>query len=291
MSTWHIPAKTFLIGEYLALKGGPAIILTTMPCFELSFINQVDSPFHPDSPAGRFCRDHQLEHRLSWFDPYGGLGGLGASSAEFVGSFYAYCELTQRPFNAKTLLETYWHYTGFQEGQRPSGYDVIAQTMHGCVMLHQALGEARAGAWPFDDIDFILIHTRHKLRTHEHLKAVRLEDEQVSALHEIASAAWDAFAMTSSATLVDAVNAYSTTLQEFGLVADTTFAMMNILSREERPLAIKGCGALGSDVILMLVERARSEELKKILKKKNYTVLASSEDLFIDNLKNMKKNT
>ena len=30
------PGKTFVTGEYLATLGGPALLLTTQPCFELN---------------------------------------------------------------------------------------------------------------------------------------------------------------------------------------------------------------------------------------------------------------
>ena len=36
MITWKIPAKTFLVGEYAALTGACAIVLTTKPCFSFS---------------------------------------------------------------------------------------------------------------------------------------------------------------------------------------------------------------------------------------------------------------
>ena len=54
MNEWHwtIPAKTFLMGEYAALAGESALLLTTTPHFELSL---TDNPglhgIHPDSPA------------------------------------------------------------------------------------------------------------------------------------------------------------------------------------------------------------------------------------------------
>ena len=52
--TWSIPAKTFLVGEYAALKEQSAILLTTTPCFELRLTSQPGlHGIHPQSPAGR----------------------------------------------------------------------------------------------------------------------------------------------------------------------------------------------------------------------------------------------
>ncbi len=274
MSTWQIPAKTFLIGEYLALDAGPAILLTTKPCFELSLVSEGSLPFHPQSPAGRFCRDHQLEHRLIWHDPYHGLGGLGASSAEFIGSFYAHCELTKRSFNREALLDAYWTYAWSNQGKKPSGYDVIAQTLHDCVMIHQAENDVRTCAWPFEDIGFVLVHTRHKLATHEHLKAVSFKHDQTAILHQIAQKAWMAFEAISSHALITAVNEYHSALQSMNLVASTTVSLIDELSLALKPLAIKGCGALGADVVLMIMDRSRIAGAHSILKQKDIRVLS-----------------
>lgn len=274
MSTWQIPAKTFLIGEYLALDAGPAILLTTKPCFELSLVNEGALPFHPQSPAGRFCRDHQLEHRVIWHDPYHGLGGLGASSAEFIGSFYAYCKLTKRPFNREILLDAYWTYAWSHQGKKPSGYDVIAQTLHDCVMIHQAENDVRTCAWPFEEFGVILVHTRHKLATHEHLKEVTFKHEQTEKLHDIAMQAWMAFEKVSGDALITAVNEYHRALRSMNLVANTTLSLIDELSMALKPLAIKGCGALGADVVLMVIERSCMVGAYTFLKQKNMTVLA-----------------
>jgi mevalonate kinase len=42
-----VPGKTFLVGEYVALDGGPSIVLATRPCFEMKI-----SPFQQDSTQG-----------------------------------------------------------------------------------------------------------------------------------------------------------------------------------------------------------------------------------------------
>nr|WP_256594408.1 hypothetical protein [Legionella pneumophila] len=50
---WQIPAKTFLLGEYAAIAGEPAILLTTSPCFTLTLTENAKlEGIHPESPAG-----------------------------------------------------------------------------------------------------------------------------------------------------------------------------------------------------------------------------------------------
>ena len=55
-----IPAKTFLVGEYLALTGGPSIILTTTPCFELRQCNNLGlHGVHPE-----YTNEHEPQFLL-----------------------------------------------------------------------------------------------------------------------------------------------------------------------------------------------------------------------------------
>lgn len=92
---WLIPAKTFLLGEYAALAGASAILLTTYPCFELTLTSKNNqlSEIHPKSPAGVWWQQQHLDHGLIWNDPYTERGGLGASSAQFLASYLASCFL------------------------------------------------------------------------------------------------------------------------------------------------------------------------------------------------------
>ena len=101
-----IPGKTFLVGEYLALTGGPSIVINTEPCFEFSWISEESSgplvrhPFHSDSPAGRWLEKNseaaqgkfddlkvEATHVIQFKDPFNGRGGFGGSTAEFAGAW------------------------------------------------------------------------------------------------------------------------------------------------------------------------------------------------------------
>ncbi len=134
---WFIPAKTFLVGEYVATQKGPAIILLTTSCFELSLIpeNKLEG-IHPDSPAGFWWRKQNHHQGLHWYDPYK-KGGLGASSAQFVGAFLADHYLKGKEINPRSLLDNYYSLTHLKLGTPPSGYDVLAQTMSLCAYINQ----------------------------------------------------------------------------------------------------------------------------------------------------------
>ncbi|RYZ70795.1 MAG: hypothetical protein EOP05_12785, partial [Proteobacteria bacterium] len=89
-----VPGKTFLLGEHVATDGGPSILVSTNPRFDL-FTNSRKSlqgsapahPFNEHSPAGKFFDRHAKdleEFSFEFKDEHVGKGGLGASSAQFI---------------------------------------------------------------------------------------------------------------------------------------------------------------------------------------------------------------
>src|ERR1700729_3734074 len=89
-----IPSKTFLLGDYISLLGGPVLVLNTEPVFqcllEKSSGDQTIPHYfgiHPESTAGKFIQRFANDfagYDLTFFDPHQGAGGFGASSAQFV---------------------------------------------------------------------------------------------------------------------------------------------------------------------------------------------------------------
>ena len=280
--TWSIPAKTFLLGEYAALQDGPAIVLTTTPCFEVGLSKEQTAPvIHPDSPAGLFWKKSNIDSQLTWHDPYQGIGGLGASSAQFLGAYRA--ATRQSTLDPDALLEAYWA-CSWQAGQgvRPSGYDVLAQASSGCVYINRQDDACTSYNWPFTDMAFILLHTGDKLPTHHHLQAIHLTEAMVS-LTSIVLLGKDAFERADSAQLIDAVKAYHQALTALNLVAERTHEQLARLALHQDVLACKGCGAMGADVLLALVPNNRLLACKKHFDLEGWPVLATSNDLYDKN--------
>lgn len=94
-----------MVGEYLALAGGPAVVLTTEPSFRFTWEIEksgdgrasIRHPLHQDSPAGRWLNQAEsvvpdgMTLTVSVEDPNrsknGALGGFGSSTAEFFGAW------------------------------------------------------------------------------------------------------------------------------------------------------------------------------------------------------------
>lgn len=153
---WLIPAKTFLLGEYAAVAEASAIVLTTTPCFQLSHNTAPGLVgIHPQSPAGLWWQQQKnIETGLSWHDPYAGIGGVGASSAQFLASYLASRMLQEKRPDMDSMLEAYYQSSWTGKGLRPSGYDVIAQSQHGCVYINRQKEIVQCYNWPFHNLSF-----------------------------------------------------------------------------------------------------------------------------------------
>jgi mevalonate kinase len=277
---WRIPAKTFLLGEYAAIAEASAIILTTTPYFELSLTPQEELiGIHPESPAGRWWKQAQCGNKgLSWHDPYRGQGGLGASSAQFLASYLASCSLKNKTPCVTDMLEAYYSSSWSGTGLRPSGYDVIAQSQQGCVYINKQKKIIQSYPWNFADLSFVLVHTGMKLATHHHLQVTTLPS-QTNHLSAIVDEAQHALTQNNSEQLINTINCYHQKLNELNLVAPHSLELINALKKHSEVLAIKGCGALGADVILILTSRYDMLSLKEKLVAQNRIILATEADL------------
>lgn len=284
--TWSIPTKTFLLGEYAALAGYSAIILTSTPCFKLRLSHQTGlHGIHPESPAGKlWARYPRLSHYgLHWEDPYQGLGGLGASSAQFIGVYRANAYLEGQPLDKDALLTVYQDITFDPKGIPPSGYDVLAQSAEQtdntarCVYLNQRTNTYLSYPWPFADIGYILVHTRKKLATHQHLQSLHaLKD--VEELGQIVDRAQTACDAQESKGFVQAIQDYHQALTKRAWVATHTLTYIQQLQSENDMLALKGCGALGADVILLLVDNSNMANTLQHLSAAGWGIIATNGD-------------
>lgn len=282
---WQIPAKTFLIGEYAAIAGKSAILLTTTPCFEFIF-HQSPHPsekIHPQSPAGLWLEKHlgaQKEY-LQWHDPYPFRGGLGASSGQFIASYLATCFLQQKKNTVHDMLEEYYRLAWNGQGLRPSGYDVIAQSQQNCVYINQNKNLIEIMPWSFPDIGFLLLHTRQKLATHHHLQQrLVLSPADIQVLSSLAEDAKIAFAHKDSKQLVDIINNSHQQLSAMGLVASHSLELIHRIKQNPRILAVKGCGAMGADVVLILSHVSDITAIAESLSTAGLTPFASHRDLY-----------
>ncbi|MBL7689681.1 MAG: hypothetical protein JNJ49_16715 [Bdellovibrionaceae bacterium] len=282
-----IPAKTFLVGEYLALSGGPSIVVTTAPAFKFSWLYEdsrspeLNHPFHPESPAGRFLAEMDLKSgriSIEFNDPYRGSGGFGGSTAEFLGAWMLsrwlgddavassaaewcvevrdyrdqVCPVwTSERLGGGRFMDVLDAYAVFEP--RASGADLVAQVTGGVAIWDRNKQVMRKQVWPFDGLELSLLRTGRKMKTHEHLKTVRpLTVETQQELELWVQDAVQAFAFADADRLIAAVRGVGKTLEAQGLVAEHTLQALRDLADVTGVRAAKGCGAMGADVVAVL---------------------------------------
>jgi mevalonate kinase len=283
---WSIPGKTFLVGEYVALIGGPAIVVTTSPEFVLiTSDTKTMGTIHPQSPAGIWWQQRHPEIGLTFHDPYEGRGRLGASSAQFIGAYLASCELQHVQPTLDALLTNYYQSSWSGKGLKPSGYDVIAQYTKGCVYINAQEDIVDSGSWPFPDLSFILVHTGTKLATHTHLESSPLPSS-LDALASIADRTVLAMKNSDSEGFIGCIQDFHQQLVHSHLVADHSLALINKLQALPDVLASKGCGAMGADVLLVITSHEKRSHLLDQLQNEGLQILATEQ-----NITNNAKNT
>jgi mevalonate kinase len=277
---WLIPAKTFLLGEYAAVAEASAILLSTTPFFKLTLTeNEGLHGIHPESPAGLWWQQQNIKsHGLSWHDPYAGQGGLGASSAQFLGSYLASSLLQEKAPCLNGMLEAYYQFAWTGKGLRPSGYDVIAQSQSGCVYINKQRQTMHVYPWPFQDLSFFLIHTGIKLATHHHLQETSLP-APINDLSALVDDAQQAFVLHDSQRLLNTINQYHEQLASLNLVAEHSRILIQQFQEYPEVRAIKGCGALGSDILLIVCMKKEAAVLEQKLKTEKQKILATEKSL------------
>ena len=270
----QVPSKTFLLGEYLAMQGGPAMMALTAPCFSLNPHQRL----HPDCMASRLWRDYKGGD-CDWglTDPYHGKGGLGASSAEFVLAYQQIFPKAQQ--NHVHLRDIFLKYVDENARQKPSGYDVMAQMHQGLLWVQGAHVESLT--WSFEHLGFILVHTGKKLKTHEHLFNGQwtLDVEQLS---QHVQQATQALKNQDDDLFVQSIHHFHQALCESHLVAQHSLDLLHQLSMNLPILASKGCGAMGADVLLLVMNVQDMPKVERYLQQEKFDILATHQQLYFE---------
>lgn len=280
----EVPGKTFLVGEYTATQGGPSLIFTSRPLFKLLIEPKASdsclSPFHPQSPAGQWYEQYRKKlahYRFSFINPYN-VGGLGASTAEFLSLYRFSLSILKQTMPANTELVRLYQSLCKQQGTLPSGADLIAQQHRGISFYFPQQGLQSSSNWPFEELSLLLFHTNHKLATHEHLKELP-QQQDYTTLADIALTTCKAFQNKDRQIFIEAITAFAKELKQQQLVSPYTNRLLEKLSTSPEVLAAKGCGALGSDVILVLCCPHNQSTITALMQTFNCPLIASDKEL------------
>ena len=262
------PSKTFILGEYGVLDGGVAILANTAPRFSCLMYKKSDIKseyFSENHTINQWISKYSKEFQgmcLEWKDPYDSKGGLGFSSAQFNILYYysLICRKTTiEQIQLKDLLETY-HQIQF-EGVVPSGADIISQWVGGICLFEQDPFLVQSIVFPFSELDFAIIRIGEHLQTHQHLKTLKLP--KVEDLKNIAKSGLKAIENNEDDIFLECINEYGKTLQSKKLVAEKTLKYLEELKECKEILALKGCGAMGAEIIILFYKKEHASIVKQ----------------------------
>jgi mevalonate kinase len=260
--SFNIPGKTFLLGEYVALFGGPSLVAATGPHFEVDFVEgEEEHPFHPKSPAGKYIAHHSSffkKFSIEFHDPLQGQGGFGASTAQFIAvcSFHKKYEdiCAERPFNFKNpvLALDIWHeYRALFASDEipPSGADLIAQLVGGISSFRIDTMEWEKMEWPFHGTGLQLFKTPFKVNTHEHLAVLDKNNLPLTELKACVEKAIAGIKAENFDVFRDESRHFMILLDEAGLLSADARHEIERASKVPGVSLVRGCGALGADVL------------------------------------------
>ncbi|MBT4760742.1 MAG: hypothetical protein HOO06_03500 [Bdellovibrionaceae bacterium] len=277
----------------MALNGGPAIVASTGPRFELKVSKGegLCHDIHPKSLAGLWMRANAFDFSnvdIEFIDPYEGKGGFGASSAEFL-LVYIWSEYlkNQSDFLNKLDLQHLW--SSYRElslesgaSVTPSGIDVIGQLLGGISKVQWQEGRlTKVGRlnWNFESQSFCLLKTTKKVNTHEHLAQLDIKGDDFSDLLSVVNKAEKAFKNNDAFHLLVCLETYYQSLMARGLVHQNTQNIVKQLKAAESILGAKGCGAMGADVIWVLCETEKLDQLQNFFKVVGLEMVATEKNL------------
>ncbi|MGZ3768479.1 MAG: hypothetical protein ACXVCP_07385 [Bdellovibrio sp.] len=282
---FSIPGKTFLAGEYLALHEGPTLVFLSQPCFQLKVEKGEGKTegIHSESPAGLFIKKYQeyfKQYDLQFIDTYQGRGGFGASTAQFLGSYALWMQKEvhqqdmEKLFDFKHLLDAYYEVAWNGQGLRPSGADLVGQVKGSLTFFEKRQGSINLKNWPFAELEFHLIHTGNKVATHEHLKNLQQFDS--SGLEKSFAYIRESFEQKQSDLFIQGINSYADSLKELNFTCEPTLNLLKKLKLIPGVKAAKGCGALGADVVLVVTEKDRAQDLNNYCDSQGLATMTSS---------------
>lgn len=120
------------------------------------------------------------------------------------------------------------------------------------------------------------------MATHHHLQEVTLPS-QIDYLASLVIKAKEAFDLARSHHLIQCINLYAQKLTELNLVSQHSLPLIQSIKSYPETLAIKGCGALGADTLLILTDKRDLQSLKDKVQDQNWLILATEDNLTVRN--------
>ena len=277
------PSKTFLIGEYAVLDGGPAILLNTSPRFTCQ-IKKTAQPCSIDisnkSPAGQWIKKNPQDFhcvQIEWTHSAKEIeNGLGFSSAQF-NIVYAYSFILREGHIDHLKPQEIWRsYRSLDfDGFKPSGADIITQWIGGLSVFEQNPLHVETLTSYFPDLECLILKTGESFATYKYLKNFKMTD--MSDLKKIAQSAVTAIKQKKQDQFVSNINHYREILIKKHYVTQKSQTILKEIEKIKAIKAFKTCGAMGAETLIVFYDKKQDSEVRTALS--FLDVVADSSDL------------
>jgi hypothetical protein len=261
------PGKVFILGEYGVLAEKPALVAAFGPRFLLSsqpFEASSPAVLHPQSPAARLAAERGWVGPFYWRDPWGGAGGFGASSAQFL-LLELLLDLDQEGLYPR--LQRYRRFACGEGEIPPSGADYVAQTEGGVVCFgpvsstfcSRPVGPALVRLRPRLELRVLQASQQpgRKVATHLHLGALGKIEPLARRLEPVVTAGLSSLEQGDAVGLGSALSAYGDLLASMDLEAPATRRDKLALLKIQGVLGVKGTGAMQADALVAAIDPTR----------------------------------
>lgn len=300
------PSKTFLMGEYGALKNGPALLVNTAPRFRMEFSqnheneNSVMPLWDERDPLYKYYVENEdalSDFAQDYMDPYEGKGGFGSSSAQWI-FFYSFLNQFQKPLkylfdktqNVSQVIEKLsaedfdffmkmiLKYRTYSEAKfPPSGYDLVSQMIGGITYINASKKALKKLEWSFKNLGFALIKNTEKVETHFHLKYI--EDIDEKSITKAVEKGLLALETKNPEKFIESVKDNYKALMDQNFVGEQALAKIEKLQKAPGVLAAKGCGALGNDVFFAVINKKEEDQFKQWVLSEKQNLIATESDI------------
>ncbi len=178
---------------------------------------------------------------------------------------------------ANCLLFDYRNLAEFQ-GKSPSGADILGPFFGGLSMVQrEPYLLTQKYFWPFLDKSVLLFHTQKKLATHDHISQIQeipvsqFSSQMQLLLQGLQSSDWEMFLL--------GLSGYRQILEQNNWVADHTAEILAYLDTHPQVLFVKGCGAMGADVVAVFCAKSAKDVLIAEIQEKGLILMASEENI------------
>lgn len=263
--TYKIPSKTFFLGEYSVLTSSKAIIYLHEPAFEVEVYKKenlkedkqrVFTEFHPESPAGKLLSLYNAQSQVVFKDPHNSKGGFGGSTAEFIACALQLGLLESGLIEKLKKLSKLYDKIVFDDSStyQPSGVDLMTQA-YGCINnLFNKLVYIDKNTFEFkvlesDKFSISVEHTGYKLKTHEHLKELKIQDIFEDSNQNLVTALYG-LKKSNFNLLKESFTMQESILNKHNLICENSKNLLKQKRQNHPEVLFKACGAMGSDTIL-----------------------------------------